>query len=392
MRMRAGHVMQMKQLVAVVLLSIMITPSLTSSLTVNWSDYRPSQTDTIWEEIEHDYIRADADPYDIQFRNATHGWAITQNRSSLGHGMILHSNDSGSTWHLQYYNETSWFHQIEIVGDYLWVTSRGGLLYSVDDGQTWNFILVGSDYDNFRCVHFFNDSLGWAGSNLGIYQTEDGGDTWQKIMVWASDDKPRRIHFTTSQNGWLIGAYKIYHSSDGGVTWEVRHTKGGWTFSFISDTEAWAVGDNMLAHMTDGETWVEQVLTRDSSSQAQYMTDIQFLNSTHGWIVGSRPKAAHTQNGGLQWFEQSVPVDTRILAVYFTNESLGWAIAYGGYIFRTDRGNEFGVTSWRPAENTVVYIVVVAITIVAVGSLVLLQFMRKRRGLDSPQLLTRFCR
>ncbi|MGY5875267.1 MAG: YCF48-related protein [Candidatus Thorarchaeota archaeon] len=385
--MRARHVIQTKQLVAVVILCIMTTPSLTSSLTVNGSDTHPSQTGTIWAEVDHDYIRDDADPYDIQFRNATHGWALTQNRSSLGHGMILYSNDSGYSWYLQYYNETSFLHQIEIINEHLWVASRGGLLHSINDGGTWNFVPVGSDYDNFRFVHFFNETLGWAGSNLGIYQTEDGGDTWRTIMVWTFDDKPRRIHFTTPQNGWLIGAYKMYHSSDGGATWEVHHNKGGWTFSFISDTEAWAVGDNMLAHMTDGETWVEHILTSDTSSQAQYMTDVQFLNSTHGWIVGSRPRAAHTQNGGLQWLQQSVPVDRRINAVNFLNESLGWAITWGGHILRTERGNEVGTTSWSPADYTANY-VVAAILIIAVGSVGLLLFMRKRRNSTHQSTLT----
>ncbi|MGY5875268.1 MAG: hypothetical protein RTU30_05945 [Candidatus Thorarchaeota archaeon] len=382
MRMRARHVIQKKQLVAIVMLYIMTIPLLTNALVVDESSLHPSQAGTIWEEIGHDYIRDDASAMDIVFRNATHGWALTQNRSSLGHGLILHSNDSGLTWYHQYYNETTWLHQIELVNDHLWVTSVGGLLSSTNNGQTWIFVPVGSDYDYFRCVYFYNESLGWAGSSRGVYKTEDGGATWRTAMVWTSDDKPRRFHFTTPQNGWLIGAYNIYRSTDGGTTWEVRHNNGGWTFSFVSDNEAWAVGDNMLAHMTDGDTWVEQTLTSDTSSVAQYMTDVQFLNSTHGWIVGSSPRAAHTQNGGLQWFQQSTSVSRRILAVYFINESLGWAITWGGHILRTDRGNEFGTTSWRPADYTATY-VVAAIVIIAVGSVGLLLLRRKSRNRTS---------
>jgi photosystem II stability/assembly factor-like uncharacterized protein len=374
-------------IVAIVVLGILLIPLFTSGHVLNSSEFHSSQADTIWEEIDHDYIRADAIALDIMFRNSTHGWALTQNRSSFGHGMILHSNDSGFTWHLQYYNETSWLHQIELVNEHLWVTSEGGLLRSINDGQTWNFILVGSDHDNFRCVHFFNETLGWAGSNRGIYLTQDGGTTWQKIMVWASDDKPRRFHFTTPQNGWLIGAYNIYHSSDGGVTWEVSHSKGGWTFSFISDVEAWAVGDNMLAHMVDGVTWIEQPLPVNEYGRLPYMTDIHFLNKTHGWIGGSDPLIAHTQNGGLDWYEQSVPVGSRINAVHFFNESLGWAIGWGGYIVRTTRGDELGSYSWSTSSPIVVY-AVVTITIVVVGSLGLLLFKRRHRGPDSPPTIT----
>ena len=38
-------------------------------------------TESIWEEIDHEYVRTDANPYDIIFRNETHGWTISQNKS-----------------------------------------------------------------------------------------------------------------------------------------------------------------------------------------------------------------------------------------------------------------------------------------------------------------------
>ncbi|MGY5853704.1 MAG: YCF48-related protein [Candidatus Thorarchaeota archaeon] len=380
MSMNARQRMQRKQILAVAVFCIIITPYLTNSITVAMSKSTSLQdNETIWKEIEHEFIRNDVMPWDIAFRNVTHGWALSQNRSSLGRGIILHSNDSGNTWHLQLYNQTTWFKQIEFVDESVWVAAEGGLFHSIDDGLNWDYVHIGSDRDYFQSIHFYNDTYGWTGSNLGIYKTDDGGNTWFKISTWQFGGNPSAIHFTTPTNGWIMGSFGIYHSIDGGENWERMHSKGGWTFSFISDTEAWAVGDDMLAHMTDGNTWVEQPHPPTGYSRLLYFTDVYFLNSSHGWVVGREPMVAHTQNGGIDWYEQSVPVDTRVNAVCFINESLGWAICYDGNILRTDRGNELETYLWSTSGSNVAIYIVVAIVTVVIGSLGLLVFMKKRR-------------
>ena len=211
--------------------------------------YENNQLDTktngaIWEEIEHDYIREDVTPWDIVFKNATHGWMISQNKTSWGHGIILHTNDSGFTWSLQLYNETSWLRRIVIVGETIWVTAETGLLRSSDDGKTWEFISVGSEFDNYRGIFFYNESLGWIGSETGTYKTEDGGENWQRQQGWATSDIVMSIYFITPQDGWILADEGIYHSTNGGESWEKVYNRGGWNFAFVSDTEAWAVGDN----------------------------------------------------------------------------------------------------------------------------------------------------
>ncbi|MGY5854047.1 MAG: YCF48-related protein [Candidatus Thorarchaeota archaeon] len=387
MIMRARHVIQAKQLTTVVILVIMTTPSLTGALTVNESGPHASQTGTIWVRMSHHYVRNNVMALDIVFRNSTHGWALSQNKTSFGDGIILHSNDSGLTWNLQYYNETMYLSQIEIVDQHLWVTGNGGLLHSTNDGQSWEYIPLGDKSALYYGIFFYNKTLGWTDSQWGLYKTVDGGNTWNRTRSHPYEDRARMIHFTSPQDGWIIHGYGIYHSSDGGDTWEKQHSKVGWSFSFVSDTEAWAVGDTMLAHMTDGSTWTECDLPSDVYSRAPYFTDIQFLNRTYGWIGGLRPSVAHTQNGGTDWYDQVVPTDERIFAIFFLNESLGWAIGRGGYIFRTDRGNQLGAYGWG-TSGTIIGYVVVAIVILTVVSLGLVILKKKRRVLDSPPTLT----
>ena len=342
-----------------------------------------SSTEFIWTEISHDYIREDAMTSDVLFKNFTHGWVVSQNKTGIRNGIILCTNDSGSSWHLQLYNETMSFFQIEIVTDTLWVSGLGGLYKSVNGGDTWEYITVGADIEVFNGIFFLNDTIGWTGSLLGIYRTVDGGHTWKKLTMGSFGDTPREFHFLNEKEGWVIGSFGIYHTVDGGYNWEMVHNKGGWTFTFLSSTEAWSVGDNMLAHMVDGKNWIEQPLPENDFDRPPYMTDIYFMNNTCGWIGASDPMIAHTQNGGIDWYEQSVSYDTRILAFDFINETHGWAVGWGGHIFRTTRANELGEYSWSTSNVALIYGVIFVLVAVVAVSIIFLRF-RKRPSAVSP--------
>ena len=365
------------------LLCIIGTPIYTKITVLERMTSNESLSEEVWVEIEHDYVRLDAMATDIKFRNESHGWALSQNKTGLGNGIILFTNDTGLSWNLQYFNDTMWLKNIEFNEELVWVAGEGGLLYTVNDGASWIYKPVGTEHDNFRSIHFYNDTLGWAGSNRGIYKTNDGGNTWNMVFRWTFGDSPRSIHFTSSLSGWAIGSYGIYHSSDGGISWTISHSKGGWDFSFVSTAEAWAVGDGMLAHMVDGINWIEQSLPANEYNRLPYMTDIQFLNATHGWIGAETPQIAHTQNGGADWYEQSVSRDTRIMALNLINETHGCAIGWGGHIFRTTRADELGEYSWSTSNVALIYGVTFVLVAVVAVSIIFLRF-RKRPSSISP--------
>jgi photosystem II stability/assembly factor-like uncharacterized protein len=364
---------------------ILINPSLGIPIQVDNMMFPCVTTTTIWEEISHQYIREGAIPWDIVFINATHGWMISQNITAWGHGIVLYTNDSGLSWRLQLYNETSLFRRIIVVEETLWVTAETGLYRSSDYGESWEFISVGTEFDNYRGIFFYNESLGWIGSETGTYKTEDGGQTWQKQQGWATSDIVRSIYFITPQNGWIIADEGIYHSTSSGESWEKVHNKGGWNFEFVSDTEAWAVGDNMLAHMVDGINWVEQSLPSNEYGRPPYMTDVQFLNTTHGWIGALNPQIAHTQNGGIDWYEQSATGDEAIIALYIHNETLGWATGWDGRIYRTTQADELGEYSWSTSNVALAYGLAFALIAVVAVSVIFLCF-RKRPSVVSPTL------
>jgi len=198
-----------------------------------------------------------------------------------------------------------------------------------------------------------------------------------------------KMRFLSSSDVWAMGIYGIYHSQDGAETWEQVSNRGGWTLSCVSETEAWAVGDNRLAHMTDGQTWVELPVPARFPIGGDwfglpYLTDILFLDADNGWIVGDRIPVMYTPNGGADWYEQSVPeeeVDKSLTAVDFVNSTHGWAVGWGGTIIRTTKGNALGTRLWNGMTDRVFLSVVGVVAVMIVG--VVFVFNRRKRGAKS---------
>ena len=339
--------------------------------------FGPLQVTATWQIQDHSYFHEDTTFRDVYFTNSTHGWVIGQNETGLRGGIILNTEDGGNTWHLQLYN---YFHKFTSIdtrdGQTIWVTGRSGLVYSFDGGQTWNDSVVVESTPTLGAVKFINETHGWTSTMNDVYRTTDGGQTWQNTTTWTFDDTLMMIHFTTTTEAYAIGIYGIYHSEDSCKTWEQQYSMGGWSLSFVSDSEAWAVADGWIAKMTDGETWVEQESPRSTSgfglSSPPYFTDIYFIDQMHGWVVGLETPVAYTPNGGASWYAQHVPddMDRRMNAVHFVNGTHGWAVGSGGYIMRTTNGNGLGAALQTPFEIPLSYFAIgifIAIVVVVSG-------------------------
>ena len=319
-----------------------------TALAMQNPDISPLQASTTWEILSHSFLQKEATLRDVAFINATHGWVVGQKEVGLGGGIILYTNDSGDSWQLQFHNYSQHFDAIHIIDHQtLWVTCRGGFVYSVDGGQSWSSISIIDGMASLGFVKFINATHGWTSTMNDVYKTEDGGLTWHNVTSWQFGDSLRMMHFISPTRIWAIGGIGIYYTDDGGNIWEVKYPGGGWAISFVSDTEGWAVASDLLLHMTDGETWVEQAMPRKTLSplfESPYYTDVLFLDRNHGWIVGLEIPVAFTPTGGANWYDQHVPdeMDRRVIAVDFVNLTHGWAVGHGGYILRTVSGDDLG--------------------------------------------------
>jgi photosystem II stability/assembly factor-like uncharacterized protein len=369
----------------IMLFVLILSPIFINGITLGVDEYdvtAKAQEDKTWEILNHAYIDADTVFYDIKFLNETHGWVVGDIGSTIHKGVVLHTNDSGDTWFLQLYRISHDFVQIEIIdANNIWVAGIGSLFHTSNGGFTWDEYPVVETRSGLSTVEFVNLTHGWTATKNDLFYTQDGGITWVNNTSWKFNDVPRQMYFVTSLDVWAIGFYGIYQSIDGGYTWTQRYDRGGWSMSFISDNEAWAVADDMLVHMTDGITWMEQNMPRPSSSsglQYPYFTDVVFKDKNHGWLVGLETPVAYTPDGGVTWYEQSAQVEPRqrVMAVDFLNQTHGWAAGYNGLIMRTHRGDSTDIPLTTNVDKPDISILI-SISMVSIVAIVLFIIYRK---------------
>ena len=68
------------------------------------------------------------------------------------------------------------------------------------------------------------------------------------------------------------------------------------------------------------------------------MTDVYFVNTKKGWVVGDMGTILHTADGGKNWVQQTPGEFQQLKGVFFLNEKLGWAIGWPGICLHTKNG------------------------------------------------------
>ena len=73
--------------------------------------------------------------------------------------------------------------------------------------------------------------------------------------------------------------------------------------------------------------------------------DIEFANSTHGWIGGENGLIMATTDGGSSWFSQNSGINTTIITIDFFGPQVGIAIdgQYGGILITQNGGNNWTI-------------------------------------------------
>jgi photosystem II stability/assembly factor-like uncharacterized protein len=356
-------------------------------LTESGQLYKPMQvSEATWELLESDY--PDGSFWDVSFINSTHGWIVGAENSTFSSDfIILHSIDGGDTWQLQYSDLFGFGTIMDVVDEQtVWVTGNyGNLFYTSDGGNSWNESDVTGAIGGMSTVKFINKTHGWTASNEVLYWTEDGGQSWGPIDGWNFSDHPQMMQVLSHLEIWAVGFGGTYHSTDAGETWERSSNRGGWALSFVSDIEGWVIDDNRLAHTINGDNWEEQVVPMRTPwfrLRAPYTTDIQFIDEDNGWIVGEEIAVMYTPDGGVNWYEQSVPdgANSRVRAVDVINGTYGWAVGAGGIILRTRIGDTLGNRLWKGMTDPMFLAIVSAIVLIAplsVGGIIKLR--RRRR-------------
>jgi len=222
--------------------------------------------------------------------------------------------------------------------------SQGVAFYgTVDGGATWTKLSEADTSGSpghlpLRCSKgapvFLNDATGWmpGGCNAGggpfFYVTHDGGRTWNDAAIALPAGLSGNcicsivsLRFSDARTGVFVLTYYssagspqsvIYATSNGGASWQPGPSLPPQTFEvfFIDRTHGWTINgkaNNSILYTSDGGQHWSTVGTIPST---QAVVDLQFVDQTIGWAMGSEPTGntlINTSDGGQTWTTQLSP-------------------------------------------------------------------------------------
>jgi photosystem II stability/assembly factor-like uncharacterized protein len=279
----------------------------------------------------------------IFFADDLHGWAAGDG------GNVVRTRDGGQTWtvskiNFPLYLQGIFFHNKWdgwMIGN---VQGGGVILKTEDGGENWRVQakVEGFELSAVHSIWFADEQHGWVvGQNSEpqgvILATQDGGVHWHP--QYFGKDRSSELNvvkFTDSQHGWAAGHNIILYTENGGQQWrEQRYVQGEYFFDIelINSTECWVVGSSgLLIRTTDrGNTWQAHQLP--TKYQNLWLASVRFIDSVHGWVAGDDGAIFSTNDGGQTWTLESIKMSEYLRDLALTSRSI-FAVGNGGMILR----------------------------------------------------------
>ncbi len=280
----------------------------------------------------------------LHFNDDKNGWCIRERK-------LYNTSDGGINWtELQTSMKLEQFYPVST--SHLYVKSNDDRWFnSFDAGKTWDTLKISDEYySDIKKIAFKDNTNGYAIARY-LYRTSDGGKNWTRLV----DEKINGIQHMkmySDKIGFLISWDDlIYSTTNGGESWLQRSSKTDfvpWTFSgelkclhAFDENNIWAFNSsNQLGLSSNGGAlWT---INNEFRAFFPRFRRIQFINPTHGWIVGSSGTLINTTDGGKKWISRELPTRNEFIDVSFVNENYGWVLDRAGKVFYTTNGG----TSW----------------------------------------------
>ena len=209
------------------------------------------------------------------------------------------------------------------------VGERGHILFSDDDGGTWEQAKVPVQV-MLTAVRMLDAQTGWTvGHDAAILRTRDGGETWQLVHHAPRAQLPLLdVWFRDADNGFAVGAFGAFlASADGGDTWTCRN--GCW------DDEDRAGGAPLL-HAPDSDF-----------EDDFHLNAIVPAGPGRLYLAGEAGVLYRSDDDGLTWLALSSPYSGSWFGALTLDADTVLVAGLRGRLFRSEDAGE----SWSQIET-----------------------------------------
>ena len=254
--------------------------------------------------------------------------SISSDGSTMGG--VLYSSDDGSTWN-SFQNQTLYYSVNTLITaneSYILAgTDYAGFFISKDSGNSWENLNNG--INNSDLVEVYTASTGsifcsraslYYG-NSGVYRSRDEGNSWEKLNT--GNPHPNIRAFFSDRNGNLYaGDPGIYRSTNDGDNWQM--IKSWEAIDCFAETPkgtliAGSSNDDGIFRSTDnGFTWIE------SNSGLSNRTIFTLVVTELGTVLAGsfEGRIFRSTDDGINWQTINTPSNSTVLALFKTKDNI----------------------------------------------------------------------
>lgn len=281
-------------------------------------------------------------------------WALASGSITTA---VIRSDDGGASWAVASELEGTRLNDIRFVdSDTGWLVGQGALFQTTNGGSSWVDSLARTDLPTdveprlFSVAASSPETVVAVGDETPappplisgrplILRTIDGGQSWRTTRVDARMERVtlQKVCLTPAGTGLALGSGPqgsvMLRTTDSGGTWQdiiARVGRSPRDAACVDENDLWVLGRGPdgrlgLSQSRDGgESWA------DASAPTRQVLDevysVAFADADEGWATGPTAGGfgiAYTNNGGLVWSRQNLPMNGVADMLVFANPLTG---------------------------------------------------------------------
>jgi len=289
--------------------------------------------------------------YRCAFPDTLNGWAVGDS------GKILHTSNGGDNWQLQNSTINFFIEDVFFINKRLgWAIANDfyffgtTILKTTNGGVNWSASRYPDTTLMFFTVHFLDSLTGYLGGYTGsLFKTTNAGYNWSKCYVDSNTTYMFpiwRISFYNHQHGVACGG--VIDIS--GVIWQTTNAGLSWKSLAIAPEPLYDVKwlDSQRVYITGGdfEYGGSIVKSYDRGREWTYETmnlfgvgrSLAFRTDYELWVpLGFSQRFGVSIDTGNTWIEVSAPDSTAVYDAVFVDSTHGWAVGTNGAIYKFNK-------------------------------------------------------